>query len=103
MEVSDLVLLADESFPGGKWPLERVVEVMPSRDELVGTVRVKTSCTVVMCAKGQRNGEPLSGASMLEMDLKVKITLESSMWLTEPDIKLADVTLNSQVKNFRKI
>ena len=28
LEVADLVLLADESFPRGKWPLGRVVEVM---------------------------------------------------------------------------
>ena len=64
LEVGDLVLLADESFPRGKWPLGRVVEVMPSRDGLVRTVRVKTSCTVATRAKRQRKGELLSGESM---------------------------------------
>jgi len=59
-EVGDLVLLADESFPRGKWPLGRIVEVMPSRDGLVRTVRVKTSCTVATRAKRQRKGEPVS-------------------------------------------
>ena len=64
LEVGDLVLLADESFPRGKWPLGRVVEVMPSRDGLVRTVRVKTSCTVATRAKRQRKGELPSGESM---------------------------------------
>ena len=63
LEVGDLVLLGDESFPRGKWPLVRVVEVMPSRDGLVRTVRVKTSCTVATGAKRQRKGEPLGGES----------------------------------------
>ena len=63
MEVGDLVLLADESFPRGKWTLGRVVEVMPSRDGLVRTVRMKTSCTVATRAKRQREGETLSGES----------------------------------------
>ena len=36
---------------------------MPSRDGLVRTVRVKTSCTVATRAKRQRKGETLSGES----------------------------------------
>ena len=60
LEVGDLVLLADESFPRGKWPLGRIVEVMPSRD---GLVKVKTSCTgnaLATRAKQQRKGEPVN-------------------------------------------
>ena len=80
MEVGDLVLLADESIPRGKWPLGRIVEVIPSRDGLVRTVRVKTSCTVATRAKRQRKGEhvnrasttvltrPLTKLCLLEMD-----------------------------------
>ena len=60
MAVGDSVLLADESFPRGKWPLGRIVEVMPSRVGLVRTVRVKTSCTVATRAKRQRKGEPIN-------------------------------------------
>ena len=73
MEVGDLVLLADKSFPRGKWPLGRVVEVMPSRDGLVriGAVRVKTSCTVATRAKRQRKGEPLSEESMTVLTFPV--------------------------------
>jgi len=63
LEVGDLVLLADKSFPRGKWPLGQVVKVMPSRDGLVHTVRVKTSCTVATRAKRQHKGEPLSKES----------------------------------------
>ena len=60
LAVGDLVLLADVSFPRGKWPLGRIIEVMPSRDGLVRTVRVKTSCTVATRAKRQRKGEPVN-------------------------------------------
>jgi len=60
LEVGDLVLLADKSFPRDNWPLRRIVEVMPSRDGLLRTVRVKTCCTVATRAKRQRKGEPLS-------------------------------------------
>ena len=67
LKVGDLVLLADKSFPRGKWLLGRVVEVMPSRDGLVRTVRVKTSCTVATRAKRQRKGEPLSEESTTEL------------------------------------
>ena len=63
VEVGDLVLLADKSFPRGKWPLGQVVKVMPSRDGLVHTVRVKTSCTVATRAKRQHKGVPLSKES----------------------------------------
>ena len=80
LEVGDLVLLADKSFPRGKWPLGRVVEVMPSRDGLVRTVRVKTSCTVATRAKRQRKGEPLSG--------------ESTTLLTRPVTKLCLLELD---------
>ena len=80
MEVDDLVLLADESFPRGKWLLGRIVEVIPRRSGLVRTVRVKTSGTVAMRAKRQRKGEhvnrarttvlksPVTKLCLLEMD-----------------------------------
>ena len=80
LEVGDLVLLADKSFPRGKWPLGQVVEVMPSRDGLVRTVRVKMSCTVATRAKRQRKGEPLSG--------------ESTTLLTRPVTKLCLLELD---------
>lgn len=63
LEVGDLVLLEDKSFPRSKWPLGRVIEVMPSRDGLVHTVKVKTSCMVATRAKQQRKREPLSEES----------------------------------------
>ena len=57
-------LVGRQVLPRGKWPLGRVVEVMPSRDRLVRTLRVKTRCTVATRAKWQRKGEPLSEESM---------------------------------------
>ena len=71
LEVAYLVLLADKSFPRGKWPLGRVVEVMPSRDGLVRTVRVKTRCTVATRPKRQRKREPLSEESKIVLTRSV--------------------------------
>lgn len=63
LKVGDLVLLTDESFPRGKWPLGRVLDVVVSRDGLVRTVKVKTSSTVATRAKRQRKGEPMITAA----------------------------------------
>ena len=41
--VNDVVLISEENMPRRTWPLGRVVEVFPSQDGLVRTVRVKTS------------------------------------------------------------
>ena len=57
MKVGYLVLLADETFPRGQWPLGLVIEVLTSRDGYVRTVRVKTSSSVATKAKRQRKGE----------------------------------------------
>ena len=65
LEVCDLVLLTDESFPRGKWPLGRVLEVVVTRDGLVCTAKVKTSSTVATRAKKQRKGELVITSSTL--------------------------------------
>ena len=74
----DLVLLADESYPRGQWPIARVEEVVVSRDGYVRTVRVKTACTVATRAKRRRRRElktssvivtrPITSLCPLEMD-----------------------------------
>ena len=46
VKVGDLVLLADENYRRGEWPLALVVEVIPGRDGLVRTVLAKTTSTV---------------------------------------------------------
>ena len=84
LKVGDLVLLVDESFSRGKWPLGRVLDVIVSRDGLVRTVKIKTSSTVATRAKRQRRGEPLISANsiltrpvtklcLLEMDSEAEI------------------------------
>jgi len=60
--------------------LEESVEVMPSRDGLVRTVRVKTSCTVATRAKRQRKGEP--------------VNRDGTTVLTRPVIKLCLLEMN---------
>ena len=61
----DLVLLADETYPRGKWPLARVVEVMTSQDGYVRSAKVKTSSTVATRAKRKRKGEYKSSTTVL--------------------------------------
>ena len=83
MKVGDLVLLADETFPRGQWPLGLITEVLTSRDGYVRTVRVKTSSSVSTKAKPQRKGE-----------YKVSSTI-----LTRPVHKLCFLELDSDEYN----
>jgi len=43
VNVDDVVILIDDSLPRNCWSLGRVVEVFPGRDDLVRSVRIKTS------------------------------------------------------------
>ena len=63
LQIGDLVLVADETFSRGKWPLGRVVEVIASRDGWVRAAKVKTSATVATCAKRRYRREPVTAAS----------------------------------------
>ena len=79
LKVGDVVLLVDESYSRGNWPLARIVETITGRDGLVRTVRVKTSSTVATRAKKQRKEDlkgkttviltrPVTKVCALEMD-----------------------------------
>ena len=57
LQVGDVVLLVDENYPRRQWPLARIVEVIPSKDGWVRTVRVKTSSTVMTRNKRQKWGD----------------------------------------------
>lgn len=57
LQVGDLVLLMDGKFARRQWPLARIIEVFPSEDGLVQSVKLKTSSTVVTRAKRSRCGE----------------------------------------------
>ena len=73
--MGDLVLLADENYPRGEWPMARVWEVVADDD---GCVRVKTASTVATHAKRQSRGEvktstvvltrPVTSLCRLEME-----------------------------------
>ncbi|XP_071837463.1 uncharacterized protein [Apostichopus japonicus] len=43
LAVGDIVLLVDEELPRNKWVIGRVVEIYPGKDNLVRSVKVKTS------------------------------------------------------------
>ena len=79
LKVDDLVLLADEHYPRGQWPLARVVEVFRGEDGYVRSAKVITSCTVVTRAKRQR-----------EREIKVTRTV-----LTRPITKLCRLEMSS--------
>lgn len=57
LKINDLVLLMDEKYPRGQWPLARVVEVVSSKDGLVRIVKIKTDSTAVTRAKRRRRRE----------------------------------------------
>ena len=57
IKVGDLVLLADENYPRGEWPIARVWEVVADDDGCVRVAKVKTASTVATHAKRQRRGE----------------------------------------------
>ena len=74
LKINDILLLMDENFPRGQWPLTRVVEVVPSKDGLMRSAKVKTSSTVVTRANGEIKTNttiltrPLTKLCRLEID-----------------------------------
>ena len=54
LEVDDTVLLTDQNFSRGQWPLARVVEVKKGKDGCVRSAQIRTSFTVVTRAKRKR-------------------------------------------------
>ena len=78
LKVGDVVLLADENFPRGQWPLARVIEVFRSEDGLVRSARVKTSCTVMTRAKRQRQREVKTTVTTLVRPITKLCRLELS-------------------------
>ena len=57
IKVGDLVLLADENYPRGEWPIARVWEVVADDDGCVRVAKMKTAFTVATHAKRQCRGE----------------------------------------------
>ena len=43
IRTGDVVIIVDDNSPRGKWPLGRVVRVMPGPDGIIRTAAVKTS------------------------------------------------------------
>ena len=73
-----IVLLADENYPRGEWPIARVLEAVVSDDDCVRVVKVKTASTVATHVKRRRRGEmkastvkltrPVTSLCCMEMD-----------------------------------
>ena len=45
LSVGDIVMIADSNSPRGSWPIAKVIEVKPGRDNLVRSARVRTKTT----------------------------------------------------------
>ena len=78
LKVGDVVLLMDENFPRGQWPLARVLEVFTSDDGLVRPAAVKTSCTVTTHAKRQKKREVKTTTTVLKRPITKLCRLELS-------------------------
>ncbi len=76
LKVDDLVLVMDENYPRGQWPVGRVVEMKVSEDGLVRAVNVKTSSTVITRAKRQRRGELKTTSTVLTRPIQKLCRLE---------------------------
>ena len=48
VKVNDIVLLYDSNTPSSFWPLARVIQVHPSKDELVQSAALKLSNTTLV-------------------------------------------------------
>ena len=66
LRVGDIVLIEDEIYPRGAWPLARVVEVVTGKDGFVCSAKVKTTSTVA--TRSIRKGKEEVNARLLEMD-----------------------------------
>ena len=76
LKVGDIVLLADEGYPRGQWPLAVVVEAEVSEDGYVRTVKVRSSCTVATRARRRRKGKQESGTTILTRSVTKLCLLE---------------------------
>ena len=54
LRVGDVILIADENYPRGAWPLARFVEVVTGRDGLVRSATVRTASTVATRSRRKR-------------------------------------------------
>ena len=78
LKVDELVLLADEHYPRGQWPLARVVEVFKGEDGYVRSEKVITNCAVVTRAKRQREREIKVTRTVLKRPITKLCHLEMS-------------------------
>lgn len=47
LEVNDIVLIKEDNTPSCKWPLGKIVELHPGKDELIRVVAVKTKNSII--------------------------------------------------------
>ena len=57
LRVGDVILIADENYPRGAWPLVRVVKVVTGSDGLARSATVRTTSTVATRSRRKRKEE----------------------------------------------
>ena len=57
LRVGDVILIADENYPRGAWPLVRVVKVVIGSDGLARSATVRTTSTVPTRSRRKRKEE----------------------------------------------
>ncbi|GFQ76375.1 integrase catalytic domain-containing protein [Trichonephila clavata] len=91
----DIVLIGDDWKKRLQWPLARVIKLIPGKDGLVRTVKLKTqSCTLIRPIKRVFPLE-VSGKSVTSLPLQKVQQIDSSMNCADPDTVKA--TVKSQV------
>ena len=57
LRVGDVILIADENYPRGAWPLVRLVKVVTGSDGLARSATVRTTSTVATRSRRKRKEE----------------------------------------------
>ena len=76
LHVGDIVLVADDNFTRGNWPLGRVVQVTKSKDGMVRVAKVKTTSTVATYSKKKRKNELITSTVILDRPVTKLCLLE---------------------------
>jgi hypothetical protein len=76
LHVGDIVLVADDNFTRGNWPLGRVVQVTKSKDGMVRVAKVKTTSTVATYSKRKRKNELITSTVILDRPVTKLCLLE---------------------------
>ncbi|GFT21338.1 integrase catalytic domain-containing protein [Trichonephila clavipes] len=85
IQVGDIVLIGNDVKKRLQWPLARVIELIPGKDGLVRTVRVKTQHSILVRPIQRIFPLEVSGSDFQEL---LNISSDSSMKTLDNDVNL---------------